>query len=132
MGKILEAFFPRLRKIERRIRMFVRCAFFKGTITPGMEEAFHAHWRDNLVPLWSAFPHLLELRVLCDVKSDDPESRFPLVMSMKFASRDDIKQALDSPTRWASKETSKKLFEMFDGSVIHTVFAADQFYPMPP
>ena len=131
MSEILEASFPRLRKIERRIRMFVRCAFFKGTITPGMEEAFHAHWRDNLVPLWSAFPHLLELRVLCDVKSDDPESRFPLVMSMKFASRDDIKQALDSPTRWASKETSKKLFEMFDGSVIHTVFAADQFDPMP-
>ncbi len=109
--------------------MFIRCAFFKGKIKPGMEEAFHAHWQENLVPLWSAFPKLLELRVLREVESDDPDSPFPLTMAMKFASRADIDEALASPTRWASKETSKKLFEMFDGHVIHTVFAADQFDP---
>jgi len=50
-------------------------------------------------------------------------------MAMKFATTEDIKEALASPTRWESKETSKKLFEMFDGHVIHTVFAADQFDP---
>lgn len=111
--------------------MFVRCALFKGKIKPDMEEAFHAHWRDHLVPLWGAFPKLLELRVMREVESDDPESPFPLVMAMKFASRSDIAEALDSPTRWESKEASKKLFEMFDGYVIHTVFAADQFDPMP-
>lgn len=110
--------------------MFIRCAFFKGKITPGMEEAFHAHWQKNLVPLWSAFPKLLELRVLREVESDDPKNAFPLVMAMKFSSRDDIKEALASPTRWESKEKSKKLFEMFDGGVIHTVFAADQFNPI--
>lgn len=112
--------------------MFVRCAFFKGKIKSGMEEAFHAHWRENLVPLWGAFPKLLELRVMREVESDDPESPFPLVMAMKFASRADIEEALASDTRWASKETSKKLFEMFDGHVIHTVFAADQFDPTAP
>ena len=110
--------------------MFIRCAFFKGKIISGMEEGFHAHWRENLVPLWSAFPHLIELRVLREVESDDPESPFPLVMAMKFQSRDHIQEALNSPTRWKSKETSKKLFEMFDGGVIHTVFAADQFDPI--
>lgn len=110
--------------------MFVRCAFFKGHIKAGMEDAFHAHWRENLVPLWSAFPNLLELRVMREVESDDPESPFPLVMAMKFENRDHIAEALASPTRWESKEVSKKLFEMFDGHVIHTVFAADQFDPM--
>ena len=110
--------------------MFIRCAFFKGKIHSGMEKAFHAHWRENLVPLWSAFPNLLELRVLREVESDDPESPFPLVMSMKFSSRDDISEALASSTRWESKEVSKKLFEMFEGSVIHTVFALDQFDPI--
>ncbi|MDG1116884.1 MAG: hypothetical protein P8N72_07140 [Flavimaricola sp.] len=116
-------------KSGREAKMFIRCAFFKGTIKTGMEEAFHAHWRENLVPLWGAFPNLLELRVLCEVESDDADSPFPLVMAMKFASRDHIQEALASPTRWASKETSKKLLEMFDGHVIHTVFAADQFDP---
>ena len=94
--------------------MFIRCAFFKGTIKSGMEEDFHNHWRDNLVPLWSAFPHLLGLRVLRDISSDCAESRFPLVMAMRFESRNHIEEALASPTRWESKETSKKLFEMFD------------------
>lgn len=92
----------------KEAEMFVRCAFFKGKIKPGMDEAFHAHWRENLVPLWGAFPKLLELRVMREVESDDPESPFPLVMAMKFETRDDIEEALASPTRWASKETSKK------------------------
>ena len=109
--------------------MFVRCAFFKGLIAKGKEEEFHACWRERLVPLWSAFPNLLELRVMRDVESDDEESRFPLVMAMKFASRADIENALASPTRWESKEVSKALLEMLEGHVIHTVFETDEFEP---
>ena len=109
--------------------MFIRCAFFKGQIKSGMEDSFHAYWRENLVPLWSAFPQLLELRVLNEVESDDTENPFPLVLVMKFATRNDIKEALASSARWTSKETSKGLLDMFDGNVIHTVFAADQFDP---
>ncbi|SIO14015.1 hypothetical protein [Vannielia litorea] len=107
--------------------MFIRCAFFKGLIKQGKEEEFHAYWRENLVPLWSAFPHLLELRVMRDVESDDEESRFPLVMAMRFAERAHIAEALASPTRWESKEVSKPLIEMLEGHVIHTVFETDQF-----
>ena len=110
--------------------MFIRCAFFKGKILPGEERNFHEHWKNNLVPLWSAFPNLIELSVMCEVESDDIKNPFPLVMSMKFKTRDNIKEALASPMRWKSKETSKKLFEMFDGRVIHTVFATDQFTPV--
>ena len=107
--------------------MFIRCAFFKGSIKPGMEEAFHAHWRDNVLQHWRAFPHLLDLKVLRDVESDDEDSRFPLVMMMKFAEREHIAEALASDTRWASKAASKPLIDMLDGHVIHTVFAADEF-----
>mgnify|MGYP007000467539 CR=1 len=31
------------------------------------------------------------------------------------------------PARWKSKETSKRLFKMFNGVVIHTVFESHQF-----
>ena len=109
--------------------MFIRCAFFKGIIIPGNEEAFHAYWQKNLVPLWSSFPNLLELRVLREVESDDFDNLFPLVMSMRFSTREDIKIALESPARWKSKETSKRLFKMFNGVVIHTVFESHQFIP---
>ena len=110
--------------------MFVRCAFFKGEIITGKEELFHTYWQNKLVPLWSSFPNLLELSVLCEVESDDSTTPFPLVMAMRFATRSDIKIALDSSVRWKSKETSKKLFDMFNGNVIHTVFAAHQFNPI--
>ena len=109
--------------------MFIRCAFFKGTIISGNEEAFHDHWEKNLVPLWNSFPKLLELRVMREVESDDAKNPFPLVMVMKFASREDITEALESSVRRESKKISKKLLEMFNGHVIHTVFATNQFDP---
>ena len=110
--------------------MLIRCAFFKGTILQEYEESFHTHWQENLVPLWSAFPHLIELRVMREVESDNSENPFPLVMAMKFNSKEDIKEALNSPTRWKSKEVSKKLLGMLNGSVIHTVFDTKQFSPI--
>ena len=82
-----------------------------------------------MTPLWSVFPNLLELRILRDIESDCADSRFPLVMAMRFESRNHIEEAFASPTRSQSKETSKKLFEMFERWVIHTVFRADQFDP---
>ena len=109
--------------------MFIGYAFFKGTIKSGGKKNFHTYWRYNLTPLWSVFPNLLELRILRDIESDCADSRFPLAMAMRFEFRNHIEEALASPTRWDIKETSKNLFEMFWGSVIHTVFSADQFVP---
>ena len=111
--------------------MILRCAFFKGQIKPGKKAEFDAHIETKLVPLWSAFPHLIDLRVLREVESDDPENRFELVLFMQFPSKEAITEALASPVRWESKETSKYLLERFDGTVIHTVFEAGQFPPMP-
>ena len=95
--------------------MFIRCAFFKGIIIPGNEEAFHAYWQKNLVPLWSSFPNLLELRVLREVESDDFDNLFPLVMSMRFSTREDIKIALESPVRWQVKKHQKDFLRCLMG-----------------
>jgi hypothetical protein len=110
--------------------MFIRCAFFKGQVKPGMQEAFERHVHDKLVPLWTRFPGALEVRVLRQLESDvsdvsDPE--LAMVLSIRYASREDIATALDSPVRYESREVSKKLFEMFDGTVFHTVFSAEEF-----
>ena len=101
----------------------------KERLSQEWKKNFYTYWRDDLAPLWSLFPNSLELRVLRDIESDCADSSFPLVMAMRFESRNHIEEALASPTRWDSKETSKKLFEMFEGPVIHTVFRADQFVP---
>ena len=101
----------------------------KKPLSQEWKKNFHTYWRDNLTPLWRVFPNLLELRVLRDIESDCADSRFPLVIAMRFESRNHKEEAFASPTCSQSKETSKKLFEMFERSVIHTVFPTDQFDP---
>lgn len=107
--------------------MFIRCAFFKGRVKAGMEEAFDRHVHDRLVPLWTRFPGALEVRVLRQLESDVSDPELAMVLSVRYATRADIAVALDSPVRHESREVSKKLFEMFDGNVFHTVFSAEEF-----
>jgi len=110
--------------------MFIRCAFFKGQVRPGLEESFTRHVHEKLVPLWTRFPGALEVRVLRQVESDVSDPELAMVLAIRYASREDIARALDSPVRHESREVSKRLFEMFDGTVFHTVFSAEEF-PLP-
>lgn len=111
--------------------MFIRCAFFKGRVKAGMEEAFNQHVHQKLVPLWTRFPGALEVRVLRQLESDVSDPELAMVLSIRYASREDIAIALDSAVRYESREVSKTLFEMFDGSVFHTVFSAEEFALAP-
>lgn len=110
--------------------MFVRCAFFQGHVKPGLQAAFDAHIETHLKHLWAAFPHALEARLLREVESDRPDTHFALVIMLRFPSREAITEALASDVRYASREASKPLFDMFDGHVFHTVFAAEAL-PLP-
>ena len=51
----------------------------------------------------------------------------PGVLAIRYPSREAIEQALASPVRFESREVTKGLTEMFDGSIFHTVFKADDF-----
>lgn len=110
--------------------MFIRCAFFRGQVKPGMEEAFNRHMHERLVPLWTRFPGALEVRVLRQLESDVADPHLAMVLAIRYATREDIAVALDSAVRHESREVSKGLFELFDGTVFHTVFSAEEF-PLP-
>ncbi|HEY0207543.1 hypothetical protein [Acerihabitans sp.] len=99
-----------------------RCAFFQGCIRPGMELAFYQHVNEVMVPLWSHFPKVREVRVWTQENADIGEPAYPLVMVMRFDSQADIDQALLSPVREESKRKSGVLVDMFDGTIFHTVF----------
>ena len=110
--------------------MFIRCAFFRGTIKPGCKDDFDAHIQNELVALWTRFPHAQEVRVLRQVESDTTDPPFEMVLALRFPSREAIAEALDSDVRYASRQASKRLFELFEGDVFHTVFSAEEF-PLP-
>jgi hypothetical protein len=106
--------------------MYIRCAFFQGHVKPGRQQQFDAHICETLHALWSRFPGVQEVRLLREVESDRPETHFELVIAMRFPTRAAIDEALASDVRYASKAASQPLFEMFDGHVFHTIFAASQ------
>lgn len=110
--------------------MFIRCAFFRGHVKAGRQAAFDDHIAQTMIPLWSAFPGAQEVRVLREVESDRPDTRFELVIAMRFATREAIAAALESEVRWSSKAASQTLFDLFEGDVFHTVFRAQEC-PLP-
>ena len=107
--------------------MFIRCAFFRGRVKPGMEDAFKQYIRQELVPLWTRFPGAQEVRVLRQVESDVDDPHLDMVLSVRYPTRESIDIALASEVRMKSREVSKGLFEMFDGTVFHTIFSADEY-----
>jgi antibiotic biosynthesis monooxygenase (ABM) superfamily enzyme len=107
--------------------MFVRCAFFRGRVKPGFEDAFTAFVREKLVPLWTRFPGAEEVRVLRQEEADVAEPHYEMVLAIRYPSRAAIKEALASDVRTQSRDATSDLVKMFDGEIFHTVFRADQF-----
>ncbi len=107
--------------------MYIRCAFFRGQVKPGFEDAFNSYIREQLVPLWTRFPGAQEVRVLRQIECDVSDPHLEMVLSVRYPTRESIDIALASEVRMKSKEVSKALIEMFDGSVFHTIFSADEF-----
>ena len=59
-------------------------------------------------------------------ESDVADPRFEMVLSIRYPSLEAIEAALASDVRQRSREVTKGLLEMFDGTVFHTVFDAEQ------
>lgn len=102
--------------------MYIRCAFFRGRVRPGREAEFTRYVHERLVPLWTRFPGASEVRVLRQLESDVADPRLEMVLSIRYPSREAIEAALASDVRVESREATRGLLEMFDGSVFHTVF----------
>lgn len=107
--------------------MYIRCAFFRGHVKPGCEDAFTAYVRDRLVPLWTQFPGAQEVRVLRQAQSDTPSPHFEMVLAIRYPSLEAIELALASDVRHESREVTKGLLALYDGDIFHTVFSAQEF-----
>lgn len=109
--------------------MYIRCAFFHGRAKPGQEQAFTDYVRERLVPLWTQFPGAQEVRVLRQVEADVADPHYEMVLAVRYPDQAAIDRALASAVRAESREVTRGLLELYDGSVFHTVFKADE-YPL--
>jgi len=102
--------------------MYLRAAFFEGSIRPGCEEAFHRFVDERLVPLWTRFPGATRVEVLREVEAEDGSHRYPMVLQLTYPDREAIGRALASPVRHESRAVTQELLKMFDGRVFHVVY----------
>ncbi|WP_413989334.1 hypothetical protein ACMDCR_25675 [Labrys okinawensis] len=110
--------------------MFIRCAFFRGRVKPGCEDAFSQFVQDKLVPLWTQFPGAQEVRVLRQQEADVTDPHYDMVLAIRYSSRQAVDVALASEVRAQSRAVTAELVKMFDGDIFHTLFRADQFPTM--
>ncbi len=104
--------------------MLTRVAIFEGAIEAGGEDAFFRDVAERLEPIWRAFPHVLDVRVL-RVRESDPGS-IPVVMflEMDFADRDAIRQSLASDIKTSAHATTLEVLRPFTGRFFHTITEA--------
>jgi len=101
----------------------VRCAFFRGRVSPGREAAFEALLAERLVPLWRRFPGALEVRLLRPLDADAHAPPLALVLSVRYPSLPAMRDALASDIREQTREPTRDLLAMFEGEVFHATFA---------
>jgi hypothetical protein len=72
-----------------------------------------------------------EVRVLHEVEHDDGGTPVAMVLSMAFADRAALAEALAAPVRHRSRDLTRGLLAMFEGRVRHHVFDLAHGSQMP-
>ena len=101
--------------------MFTRVAVFEGVIASGGEDAFFAHVRERLEPIWSQFPHAQAVRVLRTKQADPGAIPIVMVLEMDFADLDAIHASLDSDIKTQAHEATLEVLKPFEGRFFHFI-----------
>ena len=108
--------------------MITRFALFEGSVKPGQTEAFRAAVKDRLVPLWTQFPGVIDVRVMFSEDRDEGAPEFPLILAITYPTAAAMTAALESPARFQSKDvTGEIVAEFFDGRIHHHVTEMNEY-----
>lgn len=108
--------------------MITRYALFEGSVKKGQNDAFRAHVKRNLVPLWTKFDGASEVRVMFSEDRDDGAPEFPLILAISYPDLAAMERALACDARFASKDATAIMVEQyFDGKIHHHVTKAETF-----
>jgi hypothetical protein len=101
--------------------MITRTAIFEGRIKPGHEEHFLKVFREQLMPMWQAFPHATNIRLLPVVAADPGSPPIALIQQIDYPSVAHLVEALASPARARARELTLELMKLFEGRLYHLV-----------
>lgn len=103
--------------------MWIRSAFWSGTVKPGLEEAFQAAVDDELVPALGCLPGVLGARSLWPRRLEDDPLAIACQIIVEFAGEDDVDRMLASHERLKLRDRVREIAGMFDGAISHIDYA---------
>jgi uncharacterized protein (TIGR02118 family) len=101
--------------------MYVRCAYFEGTVAPENRERFDRFFEQEVVPLISQFPNIRGVRLLRSEWREEGAPDIYQTIEMTFDSKEDVATALASDARAQNKENTQNsgIMELFQGRLYH-------------
>lgn len=105
--------------------MYVRCAYFVGTVAPEHQAEFNRVYEERAMPIIATFPRIRSARLL---RGDWHEAGAPpvyQVIELTFDSKQDLEAALASDARAANLKMLKEsgVEKYLNGAIYHINYA---------
>lgn len=104
--------------------MLTRYAEFVGTIHAGKEDEFFRFVSETLTALWTQFDGATKVAICRELERDEGAPETPLILAISYPDKAALERAMACDARFQSREETKRLMEMFDGTVYHRVTQA--------
>ncbi len=101
--------------------MYVRCAYFEGTVAAENRERFDRFFDEEVIPMITRFPNLRRVRLLRGEWFEEGAPGIYQTIELTFDSKEDVDTALASEARTRNVENMKKsgIMDLFDGRLYH-------------
>ena len=99
--------------------MWIRSAFWIGTIKAGFETKFRAGIDDDMIPGLKVLPGVRDASALWPQRPEEGAPSLACQILVEFDGREDIDRMLASPERQELRARAAGLAAMFDGKLTH-------------
>jgi hypothetical protein len=99
--------------------MYVRCAYFEGSVDSADRERFESLVREQIAPQMLQFPGIRKLRLLWGQEYETLDRNIYLVLEHGYDSLQDIQVAITSDVRAGMQSALDELLSLFHGNIYH-------------
>lgn len=99
--------------------MYVRCAYFVGTVAPENRARFDSFIETECAPIIATFPGLRSFRILRGRWYEEGATDIYMTIELTFDGPADIAAMLASGPRARNVEKMKEIMPLFEGRVFH-------------
>lgn len=99
--------------------MYVRCAYFMGTVAPENRARFNAFFDNESLPIMATFPNIRGVRILRGEWYEEGAPGIYQTIELTFDAKEDIDAMLKSEPRARNLKKLAEIMPLFEGKVFH-------------